>query len=427
VELVNTELKNYKEYEELIDVDTRLQLEYFAEKLQGKRIAMVNATAFGGGVAEILHSLVPLFRSLGIDIDWWKMEGSDEFFIVTKTMHNCLQGQSVELTDKEKEIYLEYNRRNALKIKEWDYDFIVIHDPQPAAMIRMRDQVGKGKWIWRCHIDTSTPDPECWDFIYQFIQDYDACIFTMNEYVRENESLPHLTFFTPTIDPLGIKNIPLELDEAKEILGRFGVDNNRPLLTQISRFDPWKDPLGVIDVYRIVTKEFPSVQLALVGSMATDDPEGWDYLYKTLRKAGEDYDIKVVTNFNGVTSLEVNAFQTCSSVIIQKSIREGFGLTVSEGLWKGIPVVGGNVGGIRVQIDDGINGYLVDTVEECAERVLTLLRNTAMAEEMGLAGREKVRQNFLITTNMLNYLKLFYELSSKTDNDLGMTTAYPVF
>ncbi|HBI27156.1 MAG TPA: glycosyl transferase family 1, partial [Peptococcaceae bacterium] len=224
--------------------------------------------------------------------------------------------------------------------------------------------------------------------------------------------LPHLTFFTPTIDPLGIKNIPLELDEAKEIIGRFGVDNNRPLLSQISRFDPWKDPTGVIDVYRIVTKEFPSVQLALVGSMATDDPEGWDYLYNTLRKAGEDYDIKVVTNFNGVTSLEVNAFQTCSSVIIQKSIREGFGLTVSEGLWKGIPVVGGNVGGIRAQIDDNSNGYLVDTVEECAERVLTLLRNPAMAEEMGLVGREKVRQNFLITTNMLNYLKLFDELSS---------------
>lgn len=411
MELVKTDEKSFEDYQKLMDVDTRLQLEYYADRLSGKRIAMVNATAYGGGVAEILHSLVPLTRDLGVEIDWWKMEGSDEFFTVTKSIHNCLQGKGDELSDKDKEIYLEYNRRNVLAIKDWDYDFIVIHDPQPAAVIRGREDTGPAKWIWRCHIDTSTPDPECWEFIYQYIRDYDACIFTMSDFVRDHESLPNLTFFTPTIDPLSIKNIPLELEEAKEMLSRFGVDINRPLLTQISRFDPWKDPLGVIDVYRIVKKEFPSVQLALVGSMASDDPEGWDYLYKTLRKAGEDYDIKIVTNFNGVTSLEVNGFQTCSSVIIQKSLREGFGLTVSEGLWKGVPVVGGNVGGIRIQIDDGINGYLVDTVEGCAEKVLTLLRNAEMAKEMGAVGREKVRQNFLISTNILNYLKLFDQLS----------------
>lgn len=413
MELVKTETKRYEDYRELVDMETALQLEYFVKRLSGKRIAMVNATSYGGGVAEILHSLVPLSRDMGVEMDWWVMEGADEFFTVTKTLHNCLQGQEGVLTPEAREVYQRYNERNASAIKDWNYDFIVIHDPQPAALIRYRNDGGRAKWIWRCHIDTSTPDPDSWDFIYQYIKDYDACIFTMREFVKENEFLPNPTFFTPAIDPLSLKNIPLEKEEAEDIVSRFGVDINRPLLTQISRFDPWKDPLGVIDAYRIVKKDFPSVQLALVGSMATDDPEGWDYLYRTLRKAGEDYDIKVVTNMNRVTSLEVNAFQTVSNVIIQKSLREGFGLTVSEGLWKGIPVVGGNVGGIRYQIDDGINGYLVNTVEECAERVLTLLRNVTLAEEMGEAGREKVRQNFLITTNILNYLKLFDNLNNQ--------------
>lgn len=407
MQLVKTEPKRYEDYRELVDIETGLQLEYYVKRLSGKRIAMVNATSYGGGVAEILHSLVPLVRDLGLEIDWWVLEGSNEFFTVTKIIHNCLQGQGETLTPEARALYLRYNEQNAAAIRDWDYDFVVIHDPQPAALIRHRNDGGRAKWIWRCHIDTSTPDPECWDFIYQYIKDYDACIFTMSDFVKENESLPELTIFTPSIDPLSPKNRALEKEKVEEIVSRFGVDVGRPLIAQISRFDPWKDPLGVIDVYRIVKKDFPSVQLALVGSMATDDPEGWDYLYRTLRKAGEDYDIKVVTNVNGVSGLEVNAFQSASSVVIQKSIREGFGLTVSEALWKRVPVVGGNIGGIRHQIDDGINGYLVETVEECADRVLTLLRNATLAAEMGEAGREKVRQNFLITTNILNYLKLF--------------------
>lgn len=412
--LVETEPKRYDDYRELIDMETALQLEYYVKRLSGKRIAMVNATSYGGGVSEILHSFVPLSRDMGVEIDWWVMEGDDEFFTVTKALHNCLQGQEESLTPEAKEIYVMYNERNASVLKGWDYDFIVVHDPQPAALIRHRDDVPGAKWIWRCHIDTSTPQRDAWDFIYQYIRDYDACIFTLEEFVNEERYLPNVTFFTPAIDPLSLKNIPLDREEAEDIVSRFGIDVERPLISQVSRFDPWKDPLGVIDAYRIVKKDYPEVQLALIGSMATDDPEGWDYLYRTLRKAGEDYDIKIVTNMNRVTSLEVNAFQTVSDVIIQKSLREGFGLTVSEGLWKGVPVVGGNVGGIRYQIDDGINGFLVDTVEECAERVLLLLRNPALAKEMGRVGREKVRRHFLITTNILNYLKLFDRLSSST-------------
>lgn len=412
MDLVKTTTKKFADYKEIIDLNTAVQLEYYAGKFK-KKVAMVNATAFGGGVAEILHSFIPLAKDLGIHIDWWTMGGADEFYNVTKTFHNCLQGQQCDLNSDARQVFLKYNEMNAQALEDWDYDFIVIHDPQPAAFIDFADRKKNTKWIWRCHIDTSHPNEEYWRFLYQYIKQYDACIFTMQDFAKENETLPHLTFFPPAIDPLSPKNIPLEEDEAKRIITRFGVDINRPLISQISRFDPWKDPLGVIEVYKIVKKEFPSVQLALVGSMASDDPEGWDYLYQSLRRAGEDYDIKVITNFNGVSNLEVNAFQTSSDVLLQKSIREGFGLTVAEGLWKGKPVIGGNTGGIKLQIEDGVNGYLVDTVEECAEKVLTLLRNPQMAKEMGEAGKEIVGKNFLITTNILNYLKLFDELNQE--------------
>lgn len=412
MELVKTDLKSYQDYQEIIDTNTKAQLDYFANKLQGKKIAMVNATSFGGGVAEILHSFVPLALDMGLNIDWWVIKGTDEFYNVTKSFHNCLQGQEGQLSAEAKEIYLKYNQMNAARVDEWNYDFIVIHDPQPAALIEYLKAKEGAKWIWRCHIDTSTPNPEYWNFLYQYIKQYDACVFTMEEFVKEHELLRNLTFITPSIDPLSPKNIKLEEEEAQRIIVRFGVDIHRPLISQISRFDPWKDPLGVIDVYKIVKKELPSVQLTLVGSMASDDPEGWDYLYRTLRRAGEDYDIKVITNFNGVSNKEVNAFQTVSDVLLQKSIREGFGLTVSEGLWKGTPVIGGNVGGIKYQIKDGVTGYLVETVEECAEKVLRLLRNPNLAQEMMEAGQERVRRHFLITTNILNYLKLFDKLEN---------------
>ncbi|MCF8010262.1 MAG: glycosyltransferase [Clostridiales bacterium] len=410
MEYVNTRNKSYQEYKEIIDKETEIELEHYINKMKNKKAAMVNATSFGGGVAEMLHSYVPLAKDMGLEMDWWTMKGSDEFYHVTKSFHNCLQGQEGRLTEEAKKIYLKYNSLNAENIQEWNYDYVIIHDPQPAALIDYLDTRGKTKWIWRCHIDTSLPNEEYWDFLYQYIKKYDACIFTMRDFVKEDENLNKLNFITPSIDPLSSKNIPLKREEAQMIISRFGVDINRPIITQVSRFDPWKDPLGVIDAYRIIKKEFPSVQLVLIGSMASDDPEGWDYLYRTLRRAGEDYDIKVITNFNGVSHIEVNAFQTASDIILQKSIKEGFGLTVSEGLWKGTPVIGGNAGGIKYQIEDGISGYVVNTVEECAERAIRLLRNPMIAEEMSEAGRERVRKNFLITTGILNFLKLFDEL-----------------
>ncbi len=410
--LVTVKKKNFNDYRRFIEQDTMFELDFLVDKLKGKKIAMINATAYGGGVAEKLHSLVPLMQDMGVDIDWWTILGNEEFYNVTKRFHNCLQGQEGELSGSEMEIYLKYNQINASYMKDWHYDFIVIHDPQPAALIEWRGKECHEKWIWRCHIDTSFPNQEYWDFLYHYIAQYDAVIFTMPDYVKEGAAFKNITFITPSIDPLSLKNISLDKEEARAITSRFGVDAGRPLISQVSRFDPWKDPLGVIDAYKIVKKDFPSVQLALVGSMASDDPEGWDYLYRTLRRAGEDYDIKVVTNFNGISDLEVNAFQTASDIILQKSLREGFGLTVAESLWKGTPVIGGNVGGIKLQIEDGVTGYLVNTVEECAEKVLTLLRNPVLAEEMREAAREKVRKEFLVTKNIQHYLRLFYNLSS---------------
>lgn len=410
MELVKVTPKSYRDYLPFIEEEARQSIDALLEGLRGKRVAMVNATSYGGGVAEKLHSLVPLLQDMGLHVDWWVIRGGDDFFCVTKKFHNSLQGQRGPLTREEMDIFMQYNRLNGAFLNQWDYDFVVIHDPQPAALVEFRPPGGRAHWIWRCHIDTSTPNPDYWEFLYQYIRQYDAAIFTMPDYVKEETAFRNLTFITPSIDPLSLKNIPLNLEEARQIVSKFGVDTGRPLISQISRFDPWKDPLGVIEVYKIVKKEFPAVQLALVGSMASDDPEGWDYLYRTLRRAGEDYDIFVVTNFNGITNIEVNAFQTVSDILLQKSLREGFGLTVAEGLWKGTPVIGGNVGGIKRQIENGVSGYLVDTVEECAEKVLTLLRNPVHAREMAAAGKEKVRREFLITTNARNYLQLFQRL-----------------
>lgn len=410
MESVQTSPKCYRDYHRFIDEQTRNEIDALVRELRGKKAAMVNATAYGGGVAEILHSLVPLLKDMGLQIDWWVIQGGRDFYQVTKEFHNCLQGRDGLLGEEDKETYLRYNRLNAAAMADWDYDFIVVHDPQPAALIDYRKQGDRARWIWRCHIDTSAPNLEYWRFLDRFISRYDATIFTMREYVNQETTLNNLTLIAPSIDPLSLKNIPLAINEAHRIVGGFGVDLNRPLITQISRFDPWKDPLGVIEAYKIVRKEFPAVQLALVGSMASDDPEGWDYLYRTLRRAGEDYNIVIVTNFNGITNLEVNAFQTASEILLQKSLREGFGLTVSEGLWKGTPVIGGNVGGIKLQIEDGVTGYLVNSVEECAEKVLILLRNPPQALEFAVAGKEKVRREFLITRYALDYLRLFNKL-----------------
>ena len=403
---VELESKHLDDYREVVGDEVVDQIREAAEPLQGARVVHINATAFGGGVAELLGTLVPLMRDVGLDAEWRVIEGADEFFNVTKACHNGLQGMDIAFTDEMKAIWRRYNELNA-KNFEGAYDFVIAHDPQPAGLLHYHGRSEGEKWAWRCHIDTSRSNPAYWNFFVPYISEYDAGIFTMEQYVGDGVGFEHLAIITPTIDPLSPKNAPMDVEKARRMVADFGIDTDRPLITQVSRFDPWKDPLGVIDAYRLVKEEIPEVQLALVGSMAADDPEGWYYLDKTIRHAGEDYDIYILHNFHGVGGEEVGAFQTASDVVIQKSTREGFGLVVTEALWKGKPVVGGNAGGIPLQVIDGETGFLVDSAEECGEKTLYLLEHPQEVEQMGRAAREHVRDNFLITRHLRDYLELF--------------------
>jgi len=408
---VALEERSLDDYAPIVGEEVLDTVRQAAEPLLGARVVHINATAFGGGVAEMLVTLVPLMRDVGLDAEWQVIEGEDEFFSVTKACHNGLQGMEIPLTEEMKEIWRRYNEENA-KNFEGEYDFVVVHDPQPAGMLHFHGRAGGKHWAWRCHIDTSHPNPTYWDFFAPYLSVYEAGIFTMEQYVGPGVDFEELAIITPTIDPLSPKNAPIAEERARETVAGFGIDVGRPIITQVSRFDPWKDPLGVIDAYRIAKAQVPEAQLALVGSMASDDPEGWYYLDKTTRHAGEDFDIHILHNFHGVGAFEVGAFQTASDVIIQKSTREGFGLVVTEGLWKGKPVVGGNVGGIPLQVIDGETGFLVNSAEECGEKTLYLLQHPEESARMGEAAREHVRQNFLTTRHLADYLQLFNHLAA---------------
>lgn len=403
--------KSLADYAPIISKEAMARIRQLADRLQGAKVVHINATAFGGGVAEMLATLVPLMNDVGLDAQWQVIAGSAEFFNVTKAFHNGLQGMELPLTEEMKDIWRKYNQKNA-EAFEGEYDFVVVHDPQPAGL-RYYHGPGRSKhWIWRSHIDTSHPNPAYWQFITPFLQPYDAGIFSMEQYVGKDLQLPQLAIIRPSIDPLSPKNRPLPLAEAQRVVADLGTDLDRPLISQISRYDPWKDPMGVIDAYRLVKEKMPEVQLALMASMASDDPEGWEYLERTKEHAGDDPDIHV-THFERNNDLEVNALQALSHVVIQKSIREGFGLVVTEALWKGKPVVGGNVGGITQQIVDGENGFLVNTVQECADRILYLLQNPEIAKEMGSKAKERVRNNFLTPRQLGDYLTLFCRLGDK--------------
>lgn len=379
-----------------------------AEPLQGKRVLHLSATAFGGGVSEILYTLVPLMVDVGLACEWQVIYGREEFFNATKVMHNALQGSPNELSDEQWETWHRYNRINANELSG-DWDVCIVHDPQPAAIHALVP--GKARtWVWRCHIDLSSPNPATLARLLPYLETYPAAVFHMDRYVPEDlDGRAHL--IPPAIDPLAPKNMAFSTDDAIYICGQFGIDVDRPLLCQVSRFDPWKDPLGVIDAYRIVKEVHPDVQLALVGSMATDDPEGWDYFNATVSHADGDPDIHIFNNFNNVGSIEVNAFQSHADVVIQKSIREGFGLTVTEAIWKARPTIGGDVGGIPLQIRDGESGFLVSTVEQCAERALEILADPTLGKRLGRAGKETARAHFLTPRLLRDWLSLFRQLA----------------
>jgi trehalose synthase len=379
-----------------------------AEKLRGARILQLNATPYGGGVSELLRSGVPLLADLGLDVDWQVITGDEPFFRVTKAIHNGLQGDPRMLTQAERDAYVATSARNA-ELLEDEYDFVVVHDPQPAAMLPLLGK-GSAKWVWRCHIDTSTPNPDTWAFLRGFLCDYDAAVFTLRDFVPPDLPVDRVAIIPPAIDPLSPKNLPLARVTSRQVLDWIGVRLDTPLVTQVSRFDPWKDPLGVIEAYRLAREEVPGLQLALVGSMALDDPEGWDLYRELQREASADHAIKLFTNLTGVGNIEVNAFQRLSSVVLQKSIREGFGLVVSESLWKGTPVIAGRAGGIPLQMADGTGGVLVESTAATAQALVELLADPQRADALGLEGAARVHQHFLLPRLLLNELVLLNQL-----------------
>ena len=409
---VNPGNKSLADYRSIVRRELYDEVVTLGERLRGKRVLHVSATSFGGGVAEILYTLVPLMRDVGLDAEWDIMFGSEPFFNVTKSFHNALQGAEYELTVEDRAIYEEYNRMSAESMQKAgeEWDVVLVHDPQPALLKHFTGGLSpETKWIWRCHPDLSTPNREVLDYLVPHIADYDAQIYTMQEYTPPDVHLPGLTLIPPAIDPLSPKNMALSADDSRYIVNQFGVDADRPFMVQVSRFDPWKDTLGVIDAYRLVKEQVPEVQLVLIGSMAHDDPEGWDYWYKTVNYADGDRDIFLFSNLTNVGAIEVNAFQSIADVVIQKSIREGFGLVVSEALWKARPMVAARVGGIPMQVDGG-GGILIDTIPEAADACVKILKDPEFARQIGRLGKEHVRDNYLSPRELRDHLLLFAKL-----------------
>lgn len=415
VPLLHKELSNYAG---AVGHDVIERIRELAAPLRGARVLHLNATAYGGGVAELLSTHVPLLVDLGIDAEWHVMEGSDEFFAVTKSMHNALQGADIAWTHDMQRIYLERVLANAQDLTDgWDY--VVVHDPQPAGILSFLEgspvgaDLHRAHWLWRCHIDLTAANPDVWHFLAPFVEHYDTSIWTMDEFIPDSVDRSKVTIAPPTIDPLSVKNLDLQDPFVDEICRQYGLDPKRPIVCQVSRYDPWKDPVGVIKAFRLVRDDIPDAQLLLAGSMATDDPEGFHYWQLTEEAADNDKDIFLLSNIQQVGAVQINAFQRAAGVVVQKSLREGFGLTVSEGLFKGRPVVGGRAGGIKLQIHDGETGYLVDSVEDCAARTVELLQDPETADEMGARGREKVRSEFLSTRELEDYLTMFTQLGPR--------------
>jgi trehalose synthase len=385
-----------EDYSPLIGEEALERILKKAKPLQDLHVVNVNSTYYGGGVAELLGSMTILMNSVGIKTGWRVIQGSPDFFSITKKMHNALQGGEINLTDRKKQIYEEVVYENAIRT-HLEHDLVIIHDPQPLPMI---DHYRKrGPWIWRGHVDLSAPNRELWDYFSPLVEKYDAVIFSIKEYAQKLNT-PQV-FFMPAIDPFSIKNHSMSEAEIEERLEHYNIPTDLPLVVQVSRFDIWKDPQGVVEAFKIARKEVDCT-LVLLGNVATDDPEGPE-VYESLLESQEE---RLIILSVQDTAL-VNALQSRAAVVLQKSLREGFGLTVAEAMWKGTPVIGGNVGGIRYQIEDAVNGFLVNTVAEAAARIVQLVKDEALRRRLGEAGRESVRQKFLLSRNLEQYLDLF--------------------
>jgi trehalose synthase len=386
-----------EDYQPLVGRETVERIRQKAAKLKGLPVANFNSTYYGGGVAEMLSSLTLLMNSLGLRTEWRLIQGTADFFSITKKMHNALQGGEIDLSKIKKEIFEQVIYENSLR-NFLDHEFIIVHDPQPLPLIEHYEK--KCPWIWRCHLDLSRPDAETWKYLRRWIDSYDAVIVSCPEYKQEIKPPQHV--FMPAIDPFTIKNRQLSDKEIDERLAHYQIPTDLPLVVQVSRFDPWKDPKGVVEAFKLARKQI-NARLVLLGNFATDDPEG-EEIFRSLC-ACRDERILILTS--GDDTALVNALQTRAAVVLQKSLREGFGLTVAEAMWKGTPVIGGNVGGIRYQIEDGVNGFLVSSIEETAKRIVELVNNKELRDGMGGKARDTVRRNFLLTRYLEQHLDLF--------------------
>lgn len=398
-------MSQLEDYTPVVGAGEVAELRALAARLRGRAVQMVNSTSVGGGVAEILNRIVPLMEELELAIRWDVITGGDDFFEITKAFHNALHGGPYDLPAKSFKTFLAYTEQNRAHM-HFDGEFTVIHDPQPAALIQARPDHG-AHWIWRCHIDLSQPNPKVWRFLKVFVNRYDAAIFSSPAFSRQLP-IPQYLFY-PSIDPLSEKNRDLEPEVISQVVERFHLDPERPILTQISRFDRLKDPLGVVRAFQIVKRYF-DCQLVLAGGGAADDPEGGKVLEEVRQAAGNDPDIHIL-DLPPWSALEINALQRASTIVIQKSLREGFGLTVTEALWKKKPVVASAVGGIPRQVLHKQTGLLSHSIEGTAYQIRFLLSNPNIAEKLGENGHEHVREHFLITTNLRRYLTLFLHLS----------------
>ncbi|RLG19835.1 glycosyl transferase family 1 [Candidatus Micrarchaeota archaeon] len=411
--------RRLKDYEGIVGEKELQKIRNEASALSEKHLAHVNSTYYGGGVAEILSSIVILMNDLGIRTGWRLLKGSPDFFTVTKKFHDGLQGKKIHLTEQKKKVFMDINEMNHHLCHLEGHDAVMVHDPQPLPLINFYSRkqpwtwkplplmVGldafpkKQPWIWRCHIDISKPYSPLWNYLKDFITKYDAMIVSAEKFKKKLPMPQHI--IPPSIDPLSIKNMEISKSKIKKYLDKFGIPDDKPLIAQISRFDSWKDPMGVIDVYCKVRKK-ADCNLVLLGNFATDDPEGSKVYQKVLERAKKERGIYAIAFESQIL---VNSVQRASDVVIQKSLKEGFGLTVSEALWKGTPVVASNVGGIPLQVINGKTGYLVNNIAQCADRVLHLLKNPEKAKEMGQAGKEHVKKNFLVTRHLLDYIRVF--------------------
>jgi trehalose synthase len=391
----NHNLVHVTDYEPFIGPEAVERILRKAEPLRDLHLTHLNSTYYGGGVAVLLSSLTLLMNSLGIKTGWRVIQGSPDYFSVTKKLHNALQGAEINLSAKKKQIYEEVVYENVVR-NHLDHDRVIIHDPQPLPMIEHYRK--RGPWIWRCHVDLTRPNHEVWNYLAPFVEQYDAVIISLDEYAQRLNT-PQAVFM-PAIDPFSIKNKELSEDEIQERLDHYAIPDDLPLVVQISRFDKWKDPEGVVEAFKLAREEIDAT-LVLLGNIATDDPEG-EKVYQSLLDCREE---RIIILTKEDTAL-VNALQRRAAVVVQKSLREGFGLTVTEAMWKASPVVGGNVGGIRYQIDDGENGFLVSSVEEAAERIVQLVKDQELAAAMGQRAREKVKERYLMTRLLEQYLDL---------------------